>query len=222
MTSLDCGMPAAPPDGTPLIIDDLLPGFDVTLAAHRIVDAPVGTAWAALLALDLTRVHSPLVDTSFWIRDLPARLRGGPRPEPPPIVLGADDAALPGWLRLGERPFAELAIGAVGRFWTPSIEWRDVARTEFAAFREPGWGKIAVSFSVRPYGAIRTLVTYECRTATYDDASRRAFARYWTLIRPFVAHIMRATLSTLAADLERQAEGESSRQPTSTPDAEVS
>lgn len=180
-----------------------MPDFDVTLAVHRIVDAPVGRTWDALLALDLTRVHSPLVDASFWVRDLPARVRRTPRPQAEPIVLGADTVALPGWLRLGMRPGDELAIGAVGRFWTPSIEWRDVPREEFAAFREPGWGKIGVSFSLRPYGATRTLVTYECRTATSDEPSRRAFARYWTLIRPFVAHILRATLATLADDLTR-------------------
>lgn len=224
MTSTEPITPAAapPPVEHPreLLVDEMLPEFDVTLAVHRIVDAPVATTWDALRALDLTRVHSPLIDASFWVRTLPARLRGAAPESPPPIVLGADTVALPGWVRLGERPGNELAIGAVGRFWTPSIEWYDVTAAAFRAFREPGWGKIAVSFSVRPYGAARTLVTYECRTATHDDASRRAFARYWTLIRPFVAHLMRATLDTLQDDAVQ--DGMSSRQPTSTPAAEVS
>ena len=70
-------------------------------------------------------------------------------------------------------------------------------------FAEPGWGRIAVSFSLRAYGERRTLATYECRTAVPDAASRKAFLRYWTLIRPFVGHIMRATLHTLATDADR-------------------
>jgi hypothetical protein len=204
--------PAASLDA--LLVDDFLPRFDVTLAAHQIVEAPPGPAWEALRALDLVRVHSPIIDASFWVRSLPARLRGSPPPaEPPPIVLGAEGEVLPGWLRLGEHPGRELALGAIGRFWTPSIEWREVPRAEFRDFAEAGWGKIAVSFSLRPYGVTRSLVSYECRTATNDDASRRAFARYWSLIRPFVAHLMRATLATLQADVA------AARQPTSTPDA---
>jgi hypothetical protein len=41
---------------------------------------------------------------------------------------------------------------AVGKFWQPVIEWRDVPRAEFNGFAEPGWGKIAANFSVLPYG----------------------------------------------------------------------
>ena len=74
---------------------------------------------------------------------------------------------------LGERAGTEIAFGAVGVFWHPQIEWHDVARDDFAAFAEPGFGKIACNFSVRPYGAGATLLSYECRTATTDDESRR-------------------------------------------------
>jgi len=41
------------------------------------------------------------------------------------------------------------------------------------------------------------------RTATTDIASRRKFARYRWLIRPFVAHVMRATVATIADDVAR-------------------
>ena len=39
-----------------------------------------------------------------------------------------------------------IALGAVGRFWTPSIEWHDVSAAAFPTFADPGWGRIAVSF----------------------------------------------------------------------------
>ncbi|GAY13516.1 hypothetical protein [Mycobacterium sp. shizuoka-1] len=103
---------------------------------------------------------------------------------------------------LGERDGAEIAFGAVGRFWQPVIEWRSVDPTTFRGFDEPGWGKIAANFSVRPYGPGATLLSYECRTATTDPRSRRRFARYWWLIRPFVAHILRATLRQIKANAE--------------------
>jgi hypothetical protein len=73
----------------------------------------------------------------------------------------------------------------------------------FRNCHEPGWGKIACNFTVRTYGTDRTLLTYQCRTATTDAAAQRKFTRYWWLIRPFVAHIMRATLATIAVNARR-------------------
>jgi hypothetical protein len=115
----------------------------------------------------------------------------------------AEGDPLPGWLLLGERPGHELAFGAVGKFWQPNIEWRDVDTADFASFSEAGWGKIAANFVVHPYGEYATLLTYECRTLTTDDGSRRQFRRYWWLVRPFVGHILRAALRTIRDDAER-------------------
>jgi hypothetical protein len=78
-----------------------------------------------------------------------------------------------------------------------------VGASELAAFAEPGWGKIAASFVVAPYGEHATLLTYECRTVTTDPESRRRFLRYWSIVRPFVRHILRATLRTIRDDAER-------------------
>lgn len=184
-----------------LIIDRCLPDFDARLVEHRLVDAELGAAWDGLCDLDLMQVHTPLLDAAFWVRGLPARIRRVHVPAPATLRLGDADqgSPLPGWLSLGVMPRHEIALGAVGRFWTPSIEWHDVSAAEFPTFAEPGWGKIVASFSLRGYGERRTLATYECRTAVPDVTSRKAFLRYWTLIRPFVGHIMRATLHTLSA-----------------------
>lgn len=96
-----------------------------------------------------------------------------------------------------------MAFGAIGTFWKADIEWRDVPLEQFETFDEPGWGKIACHFLVRPDGPGRTVLTYVCRTATTDPPARRRMARYWWLIRPFVGHIMRATLRTISAQTRR-------------------
>jgi hypothetical protein len=183
----------------PMLIDEVLPRFDVTRREHLVIDADVPTTWAALLATDLLDVHTPLLDAAFWLRGLPARLKGGP-PPPAPASLRLDgDVPLEGWLGLGRREQRELALGAVGRFWQPDITWRTVAdAAEFAALDEPGWGRIAANFSLRPYGSGRTLLSYEARTAVPDAPSRRKFAGYWRGVEPFVGHIMRASLRTVA------------------------
>jgi hypothetical protein len=191
-------------DAAPMLIDRFMPRYDVTIAAHAIVRrGPVATFRAAS-ELDFMSVHSPLLDLAMWARGLPARLTGR-APAPPPRLVLAKGDPLPGWVVLGQRDDEELAFGAVGKFWQPSIEWRDVAAETFASFDEPGWGKIAANFSVRAYGDGATLLTYECRTVTTDPESRRKFLRYWRVGRPVIAHVFRATVDTIRANAERDA-----------------
>ena len=185
-----------------MLLDEMMATYDVTIAEHQIVQTSTARTYAAAHDLDFLRVHSPLLDAAMWARGVPGRVLGRATLPPPRLVIGEGDP-LPGWLLLGDRPGEELAFGAVGRFWQPAIEWRDVPREQFATFAEPAWGRIACNFSVRAYGATSSLLSYECRTSTTDDDARRAFARYWLVIRPFVAHIMRATVRTIRDDAER-------------------
>jgi hypothetical protein len=186
---------AVEPDA--LLIDALLPRCDATLAEHRIVHAPPAATYRVARLLDFVTIHTPLLDAAMWLRGLPGRITGSEPPPPPRLVPAEQTGALPGWVMLGERPDRELTFGAVGRFWTPSIEWRDVPPSAFADFAEPGWGKIVVAFVVSPYGTGSSLLTYECRTITADDESRERFLRYWRVVRPFAAHIFRATVDTV-------------------------
>ncbi len=90
----------------------------------------------------------------MWLRGLPARLSGKSEPSVPKLVIGPD-MRLSGWTFLGQQPNRELVFGAVGKFWQPAIEWRDVPVADFSGFEEPGWGKIATNFSLPAYGAAR-------------------------------------------------------------------
>jgi hypothetical protein len=189
------------PPQTEMLIDSAMPVFDVAIAEHVLVHADPAATFAAARSLDFLTVRTPLVSSAMWLRGLPSRLSGKPI-EPPGKLVLADGDDLPGWLVLGETPGRELAFGAVGKFWQPDIEWHDVPRAEFAEFAEPGWGKIAADFAVLPYRPGVTLLTYECRTVTTDPVSRRRFLRYWWLVRPFAAHIMRAGLRTVQANAE--------------------
>lgn len=188
-----------------LLIERHIPDAQTELAEHRIIDADPARTYAATRSLDFLTIHTPTLAAAMWARGLPERLKGG-APEFPSMRL--DDALdsgkmdLPGWVILGEDLDHEIAFGAIGRFWQPTIEWHPPTEN-FTDFDEPGWGKIAASFSLRPYGANRTLLTYDCRVAMTDEESRRKFQRYWSLVRPFAAHIFRATLATIAEDAAR-------------------
>jgi hypothetical protein len=198
-----------------LLIDRHLPRFDVTIRQHLVIDADLAVTWRALSDLDLMRVHTPLMDAAMRVRGLPTLVssalgRSTPPEVPPALTLAGDGVGLPGWLSLGANAPQEIAFGAIGRFWQPEIEWYDTRQlipsgpAGFAAFDRPTWGRIAASFTLRPYGDHRTLASYEARTATPDRDSARRFGRYWRLVRPFVGHIMRATLEQLRVETEQR------------------
>jgi hypothetical protein len=158
------------------------------------------------------------MDAVMFVRGVPAKVgarlghQAPPAPPPRRLTLTGDGPALEGWLALGESEEREITLGAVGRFWQPAIQWYDVTSmtpARFAAFDEPGWGRIAANFSLRHYGTPRTLISYEARTATGDPQSARRFGRYWIVVRPFARSIMRATLDTLRRDAERRRDGSS-------------
>jgi hypothetical protein len=189
-------------DVMPDVLERLLPVFDMVITEHLVVDAGTDDTYRAARELDFLTVRSPILAAAMFVRGLPAKIRGhGPEPLQQ-LRLAADSLALPGWLLLGDVPGREVAFGAIGKFWKADIEWRDVPIERFATFDEPGWGKIGCRFLVRPDGPGRSILTYECRTGTTDPEARRTMARYWWLIRPFVGHILRATLRTIAANAE--------------------
>jgi hypothetical protein len=187
------------------LLDTYLAVYDVVLTEHLVVEASPEVVFAAAKGFDFLTTDAKVVTGLMTLRSLPGRLRGRSEVAPSTLMLATDASALPGWVNLGETPGRELVFGAVGTFWKADIEWRDVPAEEFAAFAEPGWGKIACHLLVRPDGPGRSILSYECRTATTDLTSRAQMSRYWWLIHPFVAYILRAVLRTIRGNVEAHA-----------------
>jgi hypothetical protein len=187
------------------LLDVHLPAYDVVLTEHVVVEAVPEIVFAAAKNFGFLTTRAPLVTALMTLRSVPSRLSGRGAVTPPTLLLAKDSQALPGWVHLGEVPGREVAFGAVGDFWKADITWRDVPAEAFAAFAEPGWGKIACHLLVRPDGPGRSILSYECRTATTDLTSRARMSRYWWLIRPFVAYILRAVLHTIRGNVESRA-----------------
>jgi hypothetical protein len=170
------------------------------------VDAPPKETFRAVREADL---RDPIVNALFSIRELPQRIarrvRGGqPPPAPAKATFGTLTTAGPGWVLLADEPGAEFVVGSVGRFWRRDYGGRPVAADEFLPFHEPGYAKLALSVSVRPAATGGTMLRYEARTATTDEVARRTFRRYWRLIRPGVALVMRRALRSIRIEAERR------------------
>ena len=105
---------------------------------------------------------------------------------------------------LGERPGEELALGLVGKFWRPVIEYAHVPAERFRDFDEPGYAKTIYALSVRPLADGRSLLSGLMRTATTDEHARRWFRRYWTFGVGSGAHILvHALLEMIRRDRRR-------------------
>ena len=196
--------PEIPPETLDLL-DAHLPTYDVVLTEHLVVDADTVTVFEAAKNFDFMTTRSLLVTALMTARSVPSRVLRRPVVTPQSLMLARDPGALPGWQLLGEVPGREVVFGAVGTFWKPDIEWHDLAADQFATFEEPGWGKIACHLLVRPDGPDRSILSYECRTATTDPVSQAQMSRYWWLIRPFVAYVLRAVIRTIRAEVSPHA-----------------
>jgi hypothetical protein len=191
-----------------MLIDRYLPEFDVNEVIEVEVDAPPADVYRAILETDL---RDPVVSALFALREVPLRIARRFRGEPPPadtgpVTFGDLMRGSPAWTVLGEDPGVELVIGSVGRFWRRDYGGRPVSREEFVPFREPGYAKLAVGLHVRrAESSDGTLLRYEARTATTDDEARRLFRRYWRIIRPGVAIVMRRALGRIRNEAERRA-----------------
>jgi hypothetical protein len=190
----------------PMLLDRLLADFDTTRIEHRVIACGLAEAYEATRQADFIRAwrDSAAVRTLFALRGAGERVASlvQRRPLPPaPEVAAMRLAGMPthgDWVLLGEAPPHEIAFGAIGRFWAGETAWEQTDASAFASFDRAGFGKIGCSFSLRPYGRQRTLVSYEARTAVTDEASRRAFLRYWRALSPFIGVVMRSQLRVVA------------------------
>jgi len=184
-----------------MMADEFLPVFDVSDAVAVVVEADLASTWAALMDVDLIDVgrKRPLVAVLGALRMVPDALshilHGEPIPPQPSRLRLSDLAAMPldkgGWVLLAQRDQDEIALGLVGKFWRPVIEFADVPSVEaFRAFAEPGFAKTVYALSVRPLAPNRSLLTGVMRTATTDPGARRSFQRYWTLGIGSGAHVL--------------------------------
>ncbi len=183
-----------------MIAERILPTFDVSDEVAVVVAANASMTWRALLECDLIEVgrRRPLVGILGALRALPVvalHLLHGEMPDAAPDRLTLrDTTTLPaedgGWVLLDEQPGEEIALGLVGRFWRPVIEYAHVEPEAFAAFDTPGYAKTIYSLGVRPLAPDSTLLWGLMRTATTDEPARRWFRRYWMLGVGSGAHLL--------------------------------
>jgi hypothetical protein len=197
-----------------MLADEFLPVYDVSDEVATAVNADVATTWDALMDVDLIEVgrQRPLIALLGAVRFLPdlvwQRLHGEHAPAPERLTL-RDTTKLPmsggGWVLLGERPQEEIALGLVGKFWRPVIEFAQVDASTFRDFSQPGFAKTIFALGTRRVDGERTLLWALMRTATTDAHASAWFRRYWTLGVGSGAHVLaRGLTDVVREDAERR------------------
>jgi hypothetical protein len=198
-----------------VLADELLPVYDVSDEVATVVHAETPRVWQALMDADMIALgrRAPLIGVLGAVRVLPelvSTLLHGERPAGAPKSLRLREMAeLPraqgGWTLLGERRGEQIALGLVGKFWRPVIEYADVPADDFTAFDEPGYAKTIYQLSVRAIDG-GTLLSGLMRTATTDEHARDWFRRYWTFGVGSGAHVLvRGLLDSVREDAEARA-----------------
>lgn len=147
--------------------------------------------------------ETPLARTLMTLRALPALLTGQrvtwPRTDQPFIA----QALGPTRVLLADQP-SERVVGLAGPMWSPRgrlVRFADVAA--FDGFDAPGNVKAVLAFSIAAAGDDTTELTTETRILALDEESRRKFARYWLVIRPWSGLIRREWLRAVRRRAER-------------------
>jgi hypothetical protein len=191
------------------MLDDLIPTPRLVEVDRIEVAAPPEQVWELVRHGDLNR--SPLIQALFWLRSLPGRLHGHRDPSSIRIDDLKSTPEKPGFQVLAEAPPHEFSVGAIGKVWHPEIPFEHVANAaEYAAFRAPGFVKVAWSMRVLPYGEHCSRIELEVRVDATDNDSWHKFERYFRLIGPGSHFIRRVLLSSLAAELGTPASQEAS------------
>lgn len=184
------------------LLDRFMPAYEVVERHHARIAAPATVTLAAAKDMDL--LQSPVVRAIFEARELILGTHPDDRARPEGLLAALQSL---GWGVLAESPGREVVVGAVTRPWEANVIFRPLPPHEFAAFREPGYVKIAWTLRADPIAASASVFRTETRAMATDPAARAMFRRYWSFLSPGIIVIRWISLGHLRTEAERRWSG---------------
>lgn len=164
---------------TPVLLDEVLPHWDHRERHSVPVSAPPDAVWRAVEEVSWRSV--PVFRTLGRLSSLIRSGRGrAPRGSAPPPDRPVLERMLTGGFTVLGRSADELVVGSVVRLAAPrgAVPLGEEPAAAVRGFDRPGHYKVAVGFRLAG-GRLST----ETRVVSTDPASRRAFRRYWRVVR---------------------------------------
>jgi hypothetical protein len=184
------------------LLDRFLPNPEVD-EYHRIrVRAPAPITFQVAKEMDIQA--SLLVKGIFWLRAVPAMLRGEPfRPEGSKGIV--EETLGIGWGVLAEVPDRKIVVGAYTQPWHEHVTFHLLPPEEFAAFDKPGYVKIVWTLAAEPVGPADSVFVTRTRAVATDPESRKRFRLYWAPMSSGIILIRYAGLPMVRREAERRA-----------------
>jgi hypothetical protein len=192
-----------------MLLDDVLPVYDVRSRHQTIVRASPERVYAALWSANLA---PPLVRLLLGARALPGALAASlARPREAPRLLRPRakrtvtlrDVIDRGFTLVAEDPPREVVLGLVGAFWRLRGGVRHADADSLRQSPPRGTARAAWSFWVTQRTDGSCLLSTETRVQCADPASRRRFKLYWVVVRPGSGLIRRLMLRAIRRAAER-------------------
>ncbi len=181
-----------------------MPEYDFSERHATLVRASPQAVWEALGTLDASRLW--LFRILMGLRGIPALVLA-PRRTLRALADRPQAMTLRSFFREGvvleDDPPRDLVLGLTGRFWSVVGGMLPTDRATFGALPPAGSARVAWSFALSPSADGATALTTETRIRCADPAARRAFGRYWLVIRPGSGLIRRAILAAVRREAER-------------------
>jgi hypothetical protein len=179
-----------------------LPHYDFDERHEIKISAQPPIVFDKVMKLDLRR--SLLIRTLFALRSLPGVFqRGGGRQ--PSLGLTMDTLLKSGFVLLAKNPDKEIVLGLVGRFWSACGDLQKINAEAFQQFNQPGFAKAVWNFSLHATSS-GTILRTETRVKCLDDQSRKQFARYWRIVKPFSGWVRKEALRIIKSEAEKMKE----------------
>lgn len=180
-----------------MILDELLPRYDVHEYHSRWVPAPTNAVYAAARELRLSEI-SGVVSALLAIRELPERLllrhAGRELKGEAPML---SEMMQNGFALLADSQ-TEIVLGLIGDVWSLSPRSAPIdGREAFVASNEATLAKVACNISILE-DKQGTRISTETRVAVAEPRARRRFLAYWALIRVPSGLIRRLWLRAIA------------------------
>jgi hypothetical protein len=150
--------------------------------------------------------RSALIKGLLGLRMLPHMFREGKKSHRRKTIKFRDFVEM-GFIPLAEAPPDEMVLGLVGQFWKPNARLVAIAPNRFRSFNAPGYCKAVWNIQVRPMGPQQATLTTTTRIFCPDRRTRRLFAGYWCLIRPFSGLIRKMLLHLIRCEAEEALAG---------------
>jgi len=182
------------------LLDRFLPAYEIAERHQIRVAASAAVTFDAARDVDLQ--GSPVVRTIIRAREV--ILGATPDERRRERGLLAETQSL-GWGVLADVPGREVVVGAVTRPWEANVTFRALPPDQFAAFKEPGYVKIAWTIRADPITDSEAIFRTETRAIATDPQARSKFRRYWSFLSPGIIIIRWALIGPVKKEAERRA-----------------